>query len=297
MKKTRNLPRVSVVIATYNNAKVLRKVLKAMLALAYPAPYEIIVVSDGSTDGTKEMMQKEFGAEKTISFINFEKNAGVCRARNAGIAKASGEIVVNMDHDCVPDRDWLSELVKPFENPKAGVVSGYGGFGGTSTAFRKELLDRVGGYDEDYFYYREDTDLAFKIMELGYEFVSVKARYFHDHVETKPKGIANLARYVLKRLAYHQNDVLLYKKHPKLAGKFLDVKFGFLVNPAKDFGIATGGWHPKAQFSLSSPRGITFIQNRSPLHTALIVFLGIGFVAALKLSRLIGSVKHGKLLL
>src|SRR3989344_2105233 len=141
MKKTRNLPRVSVVIATYNNAKVLRKVLKAMLSLDYTAPYEIIVVSDGSTDGTREIMAEEFGRNKKISFISFEKNQGVCRARNVGIAKASGEIVVNMDHDCVPDRDWLSELVKPFENPKAGAVSGYGGVGGTSTAFRKELLD------------------------------------------------------------------------------------------------------------------------------------------------------------
>jgi len=295
--QTEKLPSVSIVIATYNNAKVLRRVLKAMLAPDYNAPCEIIVVSDGSSDGTKEMMANEFSREKKISFINFDKNFGVCRARNAGIARASGEIVVNMDHDCVPAKDWLSEMVKPFKDPHVGIVSGYGGFGGTSTAFRKELLDRVGGYDEEYFYYREDTDLAFKIMELGYGFVSVKKRYFHDHVETKPEGPVNLARYVLKRLAYHQNDVLLYKKHHALAGKFLDVKFGFLVNPKADFGIITGGWHPKAKFELSSPRGITFIENRTPLHSAFIIFIGICFVAALKMSRLVGSVKHRKLLL
>ena len=153
-------------------------------------------------------------------------------------------------------------------------------------------------YDEEYRYYREDTDLTFKIMELGYEYKFVKADYIHDHVETKPKNLIALARYVLQRLRYHQNDVLLYKKHPnELTRKFLDIKFGFLVNPMYDFKVATGLWRKNGKLSLSSPRGIVFIENKTPLHTLAIVLLGIAYVIAVKSARLIASIKFGKLLI
>jgi cellulose synthase/poly-beta-1,6-N-acetylglucosamine synthase-like glycosyltransferase len=291
-------PNASIVVATYNRVNTLRKVLKAMLELEYPAEYEIIVVNDGSTDNTKQMLEEEFANNPKITVINFEKNQGVCRARNAGIKNARYEIVVNMDHDCIPSKTWLKDLVSGFTNSKVGVVSSYGGFGGTSTAFRKELLEKVGGYDEDYRYYREDTDLTFKIMELGYEYKLVKADYVHDHVETKPKNLIALVRYVLQRLKYHQNDVLLYKKHPnELTRKFLDIKFGFLVNPMYDFKIATGLWKKNGMLNLSSPRGIVFIENKTPLHTLAIIILGLGYVFAVKCSRLIASIKFGKLLI
>lgn len=291
-------PNVSIVVATYNRANTLRKVLKAMLKLSYPAKYEIIVINDGSTDNTKQMLEKEFAGNPKITIINFDKNQGVCKARNAGIKRAKYEIVVNMDHDCIPSRNWLKDLISGFTHSKVGVVSSYGGYGGTSTAFRKHLLEKVGGYDEDYRYYREDTDLTFKIMELGYEYKLVKADYVHDHVETKPKNLFELAKYVWQRLKYHQNDVLLYKKHPnELTRKFLGIKFGFLVNPMYDFKIATGLWKPGAKLSLSSPRGIVFIENKTPLHALAIIFLGICYVFAVKLARLYASIKFRKLLI
>lgn len=290
-------PNVSIVVSTYNNVQVLKKALKAMLELEYPKEYEIIVVNDGSTDGTREMMAKDFGKEKKIKFIDFEKNFGVTKARNAGIKASRFPIVVNMDHDCIPSKNWLEKLVDGFESEKIGIVSSFGYYGGTSTAFRKKLLEKAGGYDEEYKYYREDTDLSFKIMDLGYEFNVVKADYEHDHKMVKPKGFNQLLKHVLQRLKYHENDVLLYKKHPKLAGKFLKVKFGFLVNPMADFRTATGTWHKEEKFSLSSPRGIVFLENKTPLHAIAIVIVGIGYVFAVKTFRLLGSIRFGKLLL
>ncbi len=290
------LPKASIVIATYNGEKTLRRVLDGMLKLNYPAGYEVIVVNDGSTDGTRKLMQS-FSKEKLIKFIDFKKNQGVVTARNAGIAKARFEIVVNMDHDCIPEKGWLKGMIEPFKDNKVGIVSGYGKYGGTSTAFRKELLERVGCYDKRYRYFREDTDLSFSIMDLGYDFVQVKRMYEHDHEEIAPEGLFQMAGYVVKRWKHHMNDVLLYKKHPKLAGEFLDVRFGFLVNPMKDFGVATGGWHKQAKFGLSSPRGITFVENKTPAHTVLIVLGGIIYLLGVKFYRLLGSVKFGKLLL
>jgi GT2 family glycosyltransferase len=252
------------------------------------------------------MMQKEFGKNKKINFEWHKKNSGVCKARNKGISMSKYPIVINMDQDCIPEKNWLKKMVVPFENPKVGIASAFGYYGGTSTAFRKDLLEKVGGYDESYFYYREDSDLSFKIMDLGYKFVVVKAEYEHDHEMIKPKGLWNLLKYVDKRLKHHMNDVLLYKKHPRLAGKFLDVWLGFLVNPFADFGIVAGTWRnpfdkgnkKKTKWlELSSPQGITFIENKSPLHTLAIFLIGIGFVFAIKFYRLRGSIKHGKLLL
>ncbi len=293
-----SFPNASVVIATYNNAKVLRKVLSAMLRLDYPAEYEIIVVDDGSSDGTAEMLHREFGKEKAVKIIAFKRNQGVCRARNAGIKAARYPIVVNMDHDCIPEKRWLREIVKGFDSEKIGVVSSFGDYGGTSTAFRKELLDRVGGYDERYRYYREDTDLTFSIMDLGYKYRRLRKQfYFHDHREIKPKGAAQMLRYLFRRLSYHMNDALLFKKHGRLAAKFLDVRLGFLVNPRKDFAVVTGTWMKPYKLVFSSPRGMRLIENKSPLHATAIIMLGIAYVFAVKFNRLLGSIKFKTFLL
>ncbi len=291
-------PAVSIVVATYKNPVGLEKTVRGLLALDYPSDFEIIVVNDGSPDNTAQVLNENFSKNKKVKIVNFEKNQGVCRARNAGIKAARFPIVINMDHDCIPEKDWLSKMVLGFDSPKVGVVSAYGGFGGTSTGFRKELLAQVGGYDEEYRYYREDTDLSFKIMDLGYEFRHVKASYVHDHEEVKPKGTLDFVRQVFKRLHYHQNDVLLWKKHPtKVCADFLHVKGGFWVDPRSDFAVATGIWQKKGRFELSSPRGITFLENRSPLHFVLIVLGGLFYVLAVKLARLWGSFRFKKLLL
>ncbi|MAG21762.1 MAG: hypothetical protein CL943_00455 [Candidatus Diapherotrites archaeon] len=293
-----SFPKISIVVATYGNKGVLERALKGMLQVNYPNEFEIIVVDDGSRDGTPQMMEKVFGKEKKIKFIGLGKNQGVCRARNRGIAEAKFPIVVNMDHDCIPEKRWLKELIKPFENKRVGVVSSFGDFGGTSTAFRKKLIEKVGGYDERYRYYREDTDLTFGVMDLGYEYVHLpEPMYIHDHEEVTPKGTVALLKYFWKRLNYHQNDALLFKKHRKLATKFLDVKAGFLVNPKNDFSVVTGTWMEPYELVLSSPRGMRFVENETPLHAVLIISAGIIYTIAIKLFRLIGSIRFGTLLL
>ncbi|MBI4210210.1 MAG: glycosyltransferase family 2 protein [Candidatus Diapherotrites archaeon] len=286
----------SIVVATYNNRKTLKKTLDSLLSQKFGGEFEVIVVNDGSTDGTKEFLSAYSIGKKRLVAIN-QENTGVCAARNAGIRAARYPIVINMDHDCIAEKDWLERMVAGFDSEKAGVVSAYDYYGGTSTGFRKSLLEKVGGYDEEYRYYREDTDLSFKIMDLGYEFRLVKARYIHDHEEVKPSGAVQFARHVLQRLGYHQNDVLLYKKHPtKVCEEFLRIRYGFLVSPAADFGAATGLWKPGGRLELSSPRGITFIENKGPLHALAIIIMGAGYVAAVKASRLVGSIRFGKLL-
>ena len=294
------LPKASIIVPTFNNVAVLERALQSMISLDYPKEkFEIIVASDGSTDETAKMMTEKFGNEKRIKFFDLP-HKGVCACRNAAIAAAAkdSEIVVNMDHDCIPERDWLKKIVLGFDSERVGVVSSYNYYGGTSTAFRRDLLERVGGYDKQYGYYREDTDLSFKIMDLGYKFKLVQAGFEHDHKLVKPKGIVAFAKHVLQRLRYHENDVLLYKKHPtKVCKEFLNIKFGFLIDPISDFRVATGIWHAGGKLQASSPRGVVFIESKTLLHSILIIFLGVLYVIAVKLFRFWGSLKFGKFLI
>src|SRR3989338_391091 len=85
----------SIVIPSYNNKAGLEKVLNAMLQLNFAGEYEIIIIDDGSIDGTKEMLEKKFGTEKKIKLVFLTRNQVVCKARNAGITKAQFSIVIN----------------------------------------------------------------------------------------------------------------------------------------------------------------------------------------------------------
>ena len=286
----------SVIVMTHNRKEVLVKTIKGMLAQDFKGEFEIIVVNDGSSDGTKETLEKEFGKDKKVIRINQDRSLP-CKARNNGIRVAKNEIIVIMDDDCIPAKDWLSKMVFGFSEKNIGIVTSYNLFGGTSTAFKKTILDKVGGYDEEYGYYREDTDLVFRILEEGFKTKFVEADFVHEHEIEKPKGIIGLIKYGLERASYHKNDVLLFKKHPDFGKDFLGVRLGFMVDPRIDFAAATGTWNNGGKMSLSSPRGITFLENKSFLHKILIITGGISWIFVVKLYRFYGSIKFGKLLI
>lgn len=290
----------SIIVATLNGGQPLIHAVNGMMQQEFNGKYEIIVVDDGSFDHqTPELLRKNFGKNPKVKLI-FLPRSGVCKARNAGIRNAQYEIVINLDHDCIPEKDWLQNMVNGFHSPKIGIVSAYGHFGGTSTGFRRDLLNHAQGYDEDYFYYREDTDLSFKLMDLGFSYERVNnAHYREDRTLIKPRGITGLMKYTWTRLRYHMNDVLLHKKHPTpLCENFLHVKFGMFVNPKEDFKVVTGLWENQDKKpELSSPRGITFFQNSNFLTYFFTILMGLVYVIGIKLARLAGSIKHGHILI
>lgn len=289
----------TIIVATLNGGEPLIRAVNGMLKQEFDGKYDIVVVDDGSFDGkTPQLLKEHFSNNKKVKLV-FLPRSGVCKARNAGIRNSTGEVVINLDHDCIPEKDWLQTMVNGFSSPKIGVVSAYGHYGGTSTGFRKSLLDHLGGYDEDYFYYREDTDLSFRIMELGYEFKRVSgARYREDRTLVVPKGTKKIINYTLQRYKYHMNDVLLHKKHPTpLCEEMLHVKFHHFVNPVEDFKVATGLWNGSKEMELSSPRGMTFFKPRGIIGMTFTVIMGMAYAIGMKLARLAGSIKHGHLLI
>jgi cellulose synthase/poly-beta-1,6-N-acetylglucosamine synthase-like glycosyltransferase len=93
--------------------------LDAILAIDYPAEHrEILVVDNGSSDGTAALIRT-----RPVRYLS-EPKRGVSNARNRGIAESTGEILAFVDADCLVEPRWLSELVRPFEDPEVGSVAG-----------------------------------------------------------------------------------------------------------------------------------------------------------------------------
>jgi cellulose synthase/poly-beta-1,6-N-acetylglucosamine synthase-like glycosyltransferase len=111
---------VTVIIAVYNGERYLRAKLDSVFALDYPREQlEVFVVSDGSTDATDSIAESYPG----VRLIRIEKG-GKCRALNASIPQASGEILFLTDVRQELEPDCLRELVSYYADPKVGVVSG-----------------------------------------------------------------------------------------------------------------------------------------------------------------------------
>ncbi len=103
---------ISVIIPVKDGARTIQDCLRAALdQQGLEAPYEVIVVDDGSQDKTAEL------AEAMGVCVLRQANAGPAAARNTGAWKASGDILVFTDSDCEPDSLWLKHLTRPFENP------------------------------------------------------------------------------------------------------------------------------------------------------------------------------------
>ena len=130
----------SIIISTYNRRETLRNCLAGLRGLRYPA-FEVVVVNGPSTDGTAELVAAHAATVKLVDCP--EQNLSM--SRNLGIAAASGDILAFIDDDAVPHPDWLSHLVRNYEDSRIG---GVGGFTIDNTGVRwqvkKTLCDRYG---------------------------------------------------------------------------------------------------------------------------------------------------------
>jgi len=229
-------PKISIVIPTYNRLSSLKKCLLSVLENDYP-DFEIIIVDDFSEDGTREYLKNSKFQIPNSKFILNEKNLGASASRNRGIENAQGEWVAFIDDDCQAEKNWLSELVKKFENEKIGFVigntiyfqEGYrGNFperlvdndkarwpGSGNIAYRKKCLDEIGGFDEkNFFYANEDTELALRSVSVGWKYErSLEAKVYHEKCFWDDKSLLRSAHNI-------SCWPLLKKKYPKTFQEF-----------------------------------------------------------------------------
>jgi len=117
---------ISSIICTLNRADYLRKAIKSLVEQTLTKEdYEILVVDNGSTDNTKQIVVEEFAQVQNLRYI-YEPIMGLSQARNTGLAHATGKYVAYLDDDAIACPHWLQKIVEVFEtvNPQPGCAGG-----------------------------------------------------------------------------------------------------------------------------------------------------------------------------
>lgn len=115
---------LSIIVPVYNEAGTVQQVIDRLLQIPLPLPREIIVVNDGSTDGTKQVLNAVPKVEGVLSIVHAAANGGKGSAIRIGLSHARGTIIAIQDADLELDPVQLADLVQPILNGEAEVVYG-----------------------------------------------------------------------------------------------------------------------------------------------------------------------------
>jgi GT2 family glycosyltransferase len=256
---------ISVVVLNFNGKRYLEDCLSALAAQTC-MDFEVIVVDNGSSDGSVEYLKTR---RPWVRVIENERNLGFAEGTNAGIRQAKGEYILTLNNDTHVERDFLECLRRPMDSDhsvgmcackmlfpdgrinSAGICISRSGaawdrgmfepdngqyeiqeeaFGPCAGAalYRKEMLDEIGLFDEDFFLYMEDVDLAFRGRLAGWRCIYVpQAKVYHHHAGTAGFGSdlsiyygnRNTIWYVIKEFP----SVLLASSLPFIIGRNLAV--------------------------------------------------------------------------
>lgn len=243
--------KLSFVIPAYNEEKDLGACLGSILKEAADKDYdmEIIVVNNASTDKTKEIAQS-FPGVKVVD----EMRKGLSAARHAGFLAADGDLIANIDADTMLTPGWIDKVFKAFSgNPNFAAFSGpyiyydlsklvncgvrifyYLGFigyllnryifrkgamlQGGNFIVKKSALEKVGGYNLDFDFYGEDTDIACRLRETGDVVFTFDLPMYTSGRRLAEEGILTMAaRYGINHLW-----AILFKK--PFTKKFKDIR-------------------------------------------------------------------------
>lgn len=248
---------ISIIIPNYNGENLLKKNLPKVFEAAKfyrgkeNANVEIIVIDDASTDSSESVISGFHSLSNRITsnfkFIQNKKNLGFSPTVNKGVKEAQGEILVLLNTDISPDKDFLVPLLSHFKDPnifavgcmdksvenKKIILRGRGvgkwqrGFlihargevdrtttlwvNGGSGAFRKSIWQKIGGFNELYApFYWEDIDLSYRALKSGYKILfEPKSVVLHEH----EKGAINIkySPKEIKTIAYRNQFIFVWE--------------------------------------------------------------------------------------
>ncbi len=233
---------ISIIIPTRNGAALLRKNLPAVIAASNKS--EIIVVDDDSTDDSLIVLKNEF---PTVVIVEKNNHKGYASTVNTGVAAASGEIVVLLNSDVRPEKNFLAPLVAHFKDPMIFAVgcmdksiegdtmvlrgrglarwergmyvhsrgevdeSDTAWVSGGSGAFRKSMWKQLGGMDTVFHpFYWEDIDLSYRAVKAGFKILfEPKSVVVHEH----EKGVIKqeYSAFQVKTIAYRNQFLFVWK--------------------------------------------------------------------------------------
>ncbi|WP_316773681.1 bifunctional polysaccharide deacetylase/glycosyltransferase family 2 protein [Streptomyces sasae] len=249
---------VSVIVPAYNEKECIANTLESLAQSTHPI--EIVVVDDGSTDGTSEIAR---AAADKLGMSNVrvvrQENAGKPAALNNGVRNASYDIVIMMDGDTVFEPDAVYQLVQPFADPEVGAVAGNAKVGNRNTvigawqhieyvmgfnldrrmydllrcmptipgaigAFRRDAVLQVGGMSEDTL--AEDTDITIAMHRAGWRVV------YQEHAKAWTEAPGSLKQLWSQRYRWSYGTMQALWKHRKsLTDKGPSGRFGRVGMP------------------------------------------------------------------
>jgi glycosyltransferase involved in cell wall biosynthesis len=223
-------------LCTYNRAALLARVLDACFEQTVAEEsYEIVLVDDGSTDETQRVIEQASRRATCAFTVVTQPNSGLARARNAGIARASGERIIFTDDDVLPLPNFVEEHLAAGRRRPAAIVRGgaievddlddlpppiwsiknYSGnyFWTTNVSVPLATIREIGGFDESFSEYGwEDIDVGLRLRARGVRAVfQPKALVYH--FKPRPRG-AGVERMVAQARAQARTAVRLVRRHP-----------------------------------------------------------------------------------
>jgi GT2 family glycosyltransferase/peptidoglycan/xylan/chitin deacetylase (PgdA/CDA1 family) len=242
MTGTTDTPRLSVVVPTFQRRDVLARTLPTVLDLTMPAgSYEVVVVVDGSTDGTAEMLAERFAGCPVRTLLR--DNAGPAAARNTGIQAARGDIILFLDDDLLCPPGLLAAHLEAHEGAPKVVLGPVLGLEGGSTAAElsrmaldeyysrmrdlwdpntsptayvapntsvpREVLLRAGGFDTRFARAHEDADLGLRLRAAGLPFTYLPHAAVHQLYTKDARALASA-----DGALHGAGEVLLCRTHP-----------------------------------------------------------------------------------
>ena len=227
-------PSISVVICAYNAAATLDECLRHTCALDY-SELEVLVVDDGSTDATPEIVKRYPG----VRLVQIE-HGGLATARNAGFEAATGDLIAYLDSDAFPSPEWPYFLALAFDSPDVGGAGGPnippydeppgaavvarapGGpvqvlfsddraehVPGCNMAFWRLVLSELGGFDPVYTKAGDDVDVCWKVLNRDWEIG------FHPAALVWHRRRVGLRNYLRQQREYGRSEALVEDRHPE----------------------------------------------------------------------------------
>jgi GT2 family glycosyltransferase len=274
---------ISVIVCTRNGRPRIAACLRALEKQSQPAR-EIIVVDDGSTDGTSGLVEREF---PSVTLIRLEP-CGLSAARNAGVEAATGEIVAFTDDDCEPDRDWLAGLAAAFakgwdavggpnlpppprDAVEAVVAAAPGApshvmlddeeaehLPGCNIALRRAAYFDIGGFDPVFTTAGDDVDFCWRLRDNGYRLGFAPTAFVWHHRRHSLRG------YLRQQIGYGKAEALLIAKHPQRFTARGDAKWDGFVYSGGPVRAVEGSIIYHGAMGLASYQGV--VDRMQPLR-------------------------------
>ncbi len=234
-----DLPKVSVVVCSYNGAATLAECLTSLMHLEYP-DYEVILVDDGSTDQTAEI-----AADFPQVLYHHQENRGLSVARNVGAELATGDVVAYTDDDCVAEEFWLLYLVQAMQDQGVEAIGGPNitpssdgwvarcvaaspgnpshvmlndrfaeHVPGCNMAFRRETLLGLNGFDSQFRQAGDDVDMCWRLLDAGLNIGYAPGAMVWHHRR------ATVGAYSKQQKGYGRSEAMVHFKHPQRCGTF-----------------------------------------------------------------------------